>query len=118
MVVFTNRKKSTLEIRYDEGEKLSDNEIKELIHKINDPLNPHPLMALHYGGYRFFDNTKDQICHFCGEKIEINKGYWSHKTMRWSEGAKLCHRCFLKFLKVMEDNEYLMLLLEEMRGKE
>jgi hypothetical protein len=113
-----NRKKSVLEIRYDEGEKLTDDETKELISEINDPLKRHPLLALYYGGYRLYHNTIDWTCHFCGEKIEVHKGYWGCKEMRWSEGAKLCPKCFLKFLLMIEDNEYLMLLLEKLSGKE
>jgi len=38
--------------------------------------------------------------------------------MNWSKGTKSCHKCFLKFLLMIEDNEYLMLLFEKIRGKE
>jgi len=38
--------------------------------------------------------------------------------MRWSEGAKMCHGCFLKFLLMIEDNDYLMELFRELIGKE
>ncbi len=119
MVFYTKRKKSALEIRYNKGEILSDDEIKELIHEIYEPLeHPHPLRHLYYGGYREYINERDWICHFCGEKIERHKGYWGLKTMRWSERAKLCHRCFLKFLTMMEENDYLMSLFGMIRGKE
>lgn len=119
MVVYTTRKKSALEIRYDRGEKLTDDEIKELIYEIYEPLeHPHPLRHLYYGGYREYINEIDWNCHFCGEKIERHEGYWGRKQMRWSEGAKLCHKCFLKFLLIMEENEYLMSLFEKIGRRE
>lgn len=95
------------------GEKLPDDDIRKRISEIDSPL-----MHLHYGGYRAYYNTKNWTCHFCGELIEVNRGYWGHKKMNWSPGAKLCHKCFLKFLTIMKENEYLMLLFEKMRGKE
>ena len=112
------RKKSTLEIRYDRGEKLSNGEIEQLIREICNPLTPHPLWRLYHGGYRRYNNDKDWKCHFCEKKIKAKSGYWGLKEMQWSVGSKLCHECFLKFLTMMEENEYLMLLFEKIRGKE
>lgn len=108
-----NRKKSALEIRYNKGEKLSDDEIKELIHEIDSPLR-----RLYEGGYRLYHNDKNWICYFCKEEIKAKNGYWGLKTLHWSVGSKLCHKCFLKLLLMMEENEYLMLLFEKIRGKE
>ena len=112
-------KKSALEIRYDKGEKLTNDEIEELIDKIYNPLtHPHPLMHLYPGGYRLFHNDKNWNCYFCDEEINAHRGYWGLKTMQWSNGPKLCHKCFLNFLRMMEYNEYLMLLLGGIKGKE
>lgn len=112
------RKKSTLEIRYDRGEKLSDDEIEQLIREIYDLLTHHPLRSLHHGGYCRYDNDKDWKCHFCEKEIKAKSGYWGLNDMHWSVGSKLCHECFLKFITMMEENEYLMLLFEKIRGKE
>lgn len=112
-------KKSALEIRHDKGEKLTDDEIKELIKEIYNPLeHPHPLLRLYEGGYRLYHNDKNWNCHFCDEEINAHRGYWGLKSMHWSIGPKLCHKCFLNFLRIIEYNEYLMLLLGKIRGKE
>lgn len=94
-------------------EKIPDDDIQRRISEIDSPLT-----HLHYGGYRVFDNTKNWNCHFCGELIEVNSGYWGHTKMSWSHGAKLCNKCFLKFITMMKENECVMLLFEKIRGKE
>ena len=70
------REKSALEIRYDKGEKLTDEEIKEIIYEIYNPLtHPHPLMRLYEGGC-LYQNDKNWNCHFCDEEINAHRGYW------------------------------------------
>ncbi len=104
-----------LQILSNKSETLTDDEIKELIDKIDSPLE-----HLYPWGYRLYHNDKNWNCHFCGKKIEREEGYWGHKEMNlnWSKGAKLCHKCYLKFLLMMEDNVSFILLLEKLHRKE
>lgn len=118
IVVIMDRQKSilkALQILSNKSETLTDDEIKELIDEIDSPLE-----RLYPGGYRLYHNDKNWNCHFCGIKIDVHRGYWGGKEMimNWSKGAKMCHKCYLKFLLMMEDNEYIILLLEKLRGKE
>ena len=86
------------EIKEKVGErKLSEKDLRELMEILEYEIENH-LMNLYYGGYRLYDNTKAWACHFCEKEIKNGEGYWAHKQMKWSQGPKLCHECFLKFL--------------------
>lgn len=111
------------ELTDDNIKEFTDDEIKELIYGKYNPLiaelqkrtlvHPlrHPLIAIREG-YRLYENTKDWNCHFCGDEIKVKNGYWGVVDMQWSQGTKLCHRCFLKFLIMMEENWSLRMLFE------
>lgn len=105
-VVKREKKRLFSELKEKEFYELSEEAVWELreLRNILEHKIENPLVNLYYGGYRSYDNTKDWICHFCGKKIETDEGYWAHKQMKWSEGPKLCHECFLKFLVMMEYN--------------
>ena len=93
-------------------DRLNDEEIRELgrLLKTWSVYSNHPLIKLHVG-YRYYENTNPWNCHFCGRVIKEREGYWAHKEMKSSEGPKLCHECFLKFLAMIDYNDQLYKLL-------
>ena len=98
--------------------KLDDDEIRELGYLLRDwVINiKHPLAELLRAGYRYYSNTKQWDCHFCGRKIKVGERYWAHKMMEWSQGPKLCHECFLKLLAMIDYNSRLYELLEAFKS--
>lgn len=94
-------------------DRFSDKEFRELGYILRSwSVHPnHPLIKLHVG-YRYYQNTNSWNCFFCGREIKEREGYWAHKKMKWSEGPKLCHECFLKFLCMFEWNNELYELLD------
>ncbi len=80
-----------------------------------DILLNHPLIALTYAGYRYYKNTKNWACYFCEREIKEHEGYWAHKQMKWSQGPKMCHECFLKFLSMIEYNSELFSLIRSFK---
>lgn len=102
------KKKHAIDIWYEiehaeiiEKRKPSSEEIKRLLWEIDNPL-----MNLNEG-YHLYYNTKEWNCHFCEKKIKIDEGYWGCKLMQWSQGVKLCHKCFLKLLVLIDENRQL-----------
>jgi len=93
--------------------KITDDEIKKLINEIHSPL-----LALYHGGYREYINEIDWNCCFCGKKIERHEGYWGYKDMSWSNGPKSCHKCFSKFLLMMEENSILIRIFKMIKDRD
>ena len=93
-------------------DRLNDEDIRELgrLLKTWSVYSNHPLIKLRVG-YRYYENTNPWNCHFCGRVIKEREGYWAHKEMKFSEGPKLCHECFLKFLAMIDYNDQLYKLL-------
>lgn len=84
-----------------------DDKIGELIYETNNPL-------LHINwGYRQYRNMKKNWrCEFCDRAII--REYWGQKFGDTSPN-KLCYKCFLKFLLVIEDNLFIMKLFEHVK---
>ena len=108
------KKKSALNFLYEvenkkiDGKETSNEEVKNTLLSNID----HPLLTITNIGYRLYNNNKDWICYFCESEIRERVGYWGREHMTWSMGAKLCHRCFLKYLAMLEENSYLMEVLK------
>jgi hypothetical protein len=104
-----------------------DEELRDKVGEWTFPKNPwtasklysillkHPLIGLTYAGYRYYRNTKNWACHFCEREIKKGEGYWAHKQMEWSQGPKMCHECFLKFLSMIEYNSELFNLIQNFK---
>jgi hypothetical protein len=124
-MLIKTRLKTLCEYTDDEIKELKDDEIIKLIYGKYKPLlaelqnhdMQHPLIQIREG-YRLYDNNKDWNCNFCGEVIRYKTGYWGPVYMQWNQGTKLCHRCFLKFLIMMEENWGLRGLFEMLYEKE
>ncbi len=93
-------------------EKWSGKEIKEAVRQVD-----HPLLVIEHG-YRMYRNTSDWQCTFCEIWIKKREGYWAYKKMYLSQGEKMCHYCFLKFLAILEQNDFLEYLFDEVLKKD
>ncbi|RLI79799.1 hypothetical protein DRP05_02880 [Archaeoglobales archaeon] len=90
-------------------EKLSDAEIRELGRIVVSWFmkNYWGLDGIANLGFRNYHNTEDWKCEFCRREIKAREGYWGYIEMKCSEGPKLCHECFLRFVSLIECNPYL-----------
>lgn len=95
-------------------EKLKDKDILKAVWKLD-----HPLKNIEHG-YRDFNNTKMWNCTFCEKIIQKRERYWGYKKIDGSEGEKMCHICFLKFLTLIDHNDLLLVVLDKVweRDKE
>ena len=86
-----------------------DNKIVELIYKSGSPL-----LEIDYGYRQYRNMRKNWKCEFCGRTII--REYWGQKFGD-SPPNKLCYKCFLKFLLVIEDNLFIMKLFEYIKRR-
>jgi hypothetical protein len=67
--------------------------------------------------YRYYKNINDWDCDCCNALIVSGEGYWASSRQEWSDGMKLCHRCFLIFMAFLETSEVMQDMLCEIEVK-